>query len=135
MAEAKKEKYIEAVGRRKSAVARVRLVPKAKSSEILINNDKIEKYFEIPELRNIISAPLEFIGEIKTKISVLVRGGGKHAQAEAVRHGISRAIEKMDGELRGNLKSAGYLTRDPREKERKKPGLRGARRAPQWSKR
>ncbi|SRR6056297_3019012 len=131
-------KYLYAVGRRKEASARVRIYPEAKKSkgEIIINGKKLEDYF--PKLSNQLKvlAPLKAAGEEKgLAIEVRVVGGGKTGQADAVRHGIARALLEYDPNLRKVLKAEGFLTRDPRVKERKKPGLRGARRSPQWSKR
>jgi small subunit ribosomal protein S9 len=123
------EKYIEAVGRRKTAVARVRLWTKGKK-EFLINEKDYQDYFPNFELQKTILAPLEMMNsEDKFK------GGGVHAQTEATRHGISRALVKFNPDFRKRLKKAGFLTRDPRMRERKKFGLKRARRAPQWSKR
>lgn len=123
----KKEKYFFGTGRRKSAVARVRIFEKNK--DILINSKK-------SELSDVMSAPFEITGKNGAfGMSALVSGGGEKGQEEAIRHGISRALVKYNDEFRTSLKKAGFLSRDPREKERKKPGLKGARRAPQWSKR
>lgn len=127
--------YISAVGRRKTAIARVRLV-KAGKGTITINKWPTKKYFATFELDNIVKAPLSVVGlETGADISVIVQGGGLHAQAEAVRLGIARALIELNPTYRKTLKKLGYLTRDPRAKERKKPGLKRARRAPQWSKR
>jgi len=131
-----KDKYIEAVGRRKTAVARVRLF-EASKADYIINEDKnLSTYFPTNELQAIVKDPIVTSGlPIKFKITIHVGGGGIHAQAGAIRHGIARALVKFDEELRKDIKKAGFLKRDPRMKERKKPGLRKARRAPQWSKR
>ncbi|NLU35888.1 MAG: 30S ribosomal protein S9 [Clostridiales bacterium] len=121
-------------GRRKTSVARVRLIPG--DGKFLINGRDIEEYFGLETLKVIARQPLvltETLG--KFDVLVNVRGGGFTGQAGAIRHGISRALIKADEELRPILKKAGYLTRDPRMKERKKYGLKGARRAPQFSKR
>ncbi|GEK34108.1 30S ribosomal protein S9 [Kurthia sibirica] len=121
-------------GRRKSSTARVRLVPG--EGNIVINNRVVEDYVPFASLREIIKQPLvatETLGSYD--IHVNVNGGGYTGQAGAVRHGIARALLTVDPDFRSVLKSAGLLTRDPRMKERKKPGLRGARRAPQFSKR
>lgn len=129
-----KEKYYEAVGRRKSAIARVRLF--TKGSEITINGRPLDSYFSISELRQIVEAPfrkMKNLGKFRTEIKVV--GGGLRGQAEAIKHGISRALIKFNPDFRKRLKKAGYLTRDARVKERKKYGLKGARRAPQWAKR
>lgn len=129
-------RYIEAVGRRKTAVARVRLF-EASKADYVINEDKdLSTYFPTNELKDIVKDPIVSSElPVKFKVTVHVSGGGIHAQAEAVRHGIARCLVKFDEELRKDIKKAGFLKRDPRMKERKKPGLRKARRAPQWSKR
>ena len=128
-------KYYEAVGRRKTAIARVRLFPESKASYV-INNKSLESYFPVQEMQITAS---EAIGNAKAgqkfMVSVKVKGGGLSAQAEAVRHGIARALLKYDVQLRGKIKKLGYLKRDPRAKERRKFGLKKARKAPQWSKR
>lgn len=121
-------------GRRKTSVARVRLVPG--NGNVTINKRDIEEFFNYETLRVIAKEPL-VITETLDKFDVLVKveGGGFTGQAGAIRHGIARALIESDGELRPILKKAGYLTRDSRMKERKKYGLKGARRAPQFSKR
>ncbi|MCR3757981.1 30S ribosomal protein S9 [Clostridium felsineum] len=121
-------------GRRKEAVARVRLVPG--EGKVVINKRSSEDYFGLETLRFIVNQPLNLTGT-KGKFDVLVNvhGGGFTGQAGAIRHGISRALLKADETLKGELKKAGFLTRDPRMKERKKYGLKKARRAPQFSKR
>ncbi|HHW00719.1 MAG TPA: 30S ribosomal protein S9 [Clostridiaceae bacterium] len=121
-------------GRRKKSVARVRLVPG--DGKIIINDRSIDNYFGLETLKVIVRQPLVLTGT-DTKFDVLcnVVGGGFTGQAGAIRHGISRALVKADEELRPVLKKAGFLTRDPRMKERKKYGLKKARRAPQFSKR
>ena len=123
-----------AVGRRKSAVARVRLVPG--EGKILVNKRDIEDYFGLETLKMTVRQPMT-LTNVGGSFDVLVnvRGGGLTGQAGAIRHGISRALCKADPEMRGTLKKAGLLTRDPRMKERKKYGLKAARRAPQFSKR
>ena len=123
-----------ATGRRKSSVARVRLVPG--EGKIIINGRELQNYFGLKTLELIVNQPLE-LTETKGKYDVLVNvcGGGFSGQAGAIRHGISRALLKVDVELRGALKKAGFLTRDPREKERRKYGLKKARKASQFSKR
>jgi small subunit ribosomal protein S9 len=121
-------------GRRKSSVARVRLVPG--DGTIIINNRDVEDYVPFATLREIIKQPLvatETLGSYN--ILVNVDGGGYTGQAGAIRHGVARALLQVDPDFRAALKSAGLLTRDARMKERKKPGLKGARRAPQFSKR
>ena len=127
--------YIEGVGMRKTAVARVRIF-ESKENEFLVNARSLEEYFAKPNDRVAVRAPLN-IAETDKKffVSVIVRGSGVSAQAEAIRHGLSRALEKLDPDLRPTLKKAGCLKRDPREVERKKFGLRKARKKEQWSKR
>ncbi|MBM7646894.1 small subunit ribosomal protein S9 [Scopulibacillus daqui] len=121
-------------GRRKHSVARVRLVPG--DGNIVINGRRIDEYFNLETLHAIIKQPLvETETEGKYDVLVNVKGGGFTGQAGAVRHGIARALLQADPEYRPVLKRAGFLTRDPRMKERKKYGLKGARRAPQFSKR
>ena len=121
-------------GRRKKSVARVRLLPG--TGNITINKRDIDNYFGLETLKMIVRAPLALTGTLdKFDVAINVYGGGTTGQAGAIRHGISRALLKFDPELRGALKKAGYLTRDPRMKERKKYGLHAARRAPQFSKR
>jgi len=121
-------------GRRKSSVARVYLVPG--TGKITINKRDIEDFFGLETLKVIVKQPLT-LTETATKFDVIVtvKGGGYTGQAGAIRHGIARALLEADIDLRPALKKAGYLTRDPRMKERKKYGLKGARRAPQFSKR
>jgi len=121
-------------GRRKSSVARVYLVPG--SGKITINKRDMDDYFGLDTLKLIVRQPLELIGAAdKYDVITTVKGGGFTGQAGAIRHGISRALLQADAENRPALKKAGFLTRDPRMKERKKYGLKGARRAPQFSKR
>lgn len=127
-------RYVEGIGRRKRAVARVRLVPG--TGAMTINGRPWEEYFPVVSLQTPVRGPLVAAGKEKAfDVSVHVRGGGVHAQAGAVRLGMARALLAIDEALRGTLRGAGHLTRDPREKERKKPGLKRARRAPQWAKR
>ena len=128
-----KERYY-GTGRRKSSVARVYLVPG--TGNIVINKRTIDEYFGLETLKLIVRQPL-VATETTDKFDVLVNvhGGGTTGQAGAIRHGISRALLEADAEFRPTLKAAGYLTRDPRMKERKKYGLKAARRAPQFSKR
>lgn len=130
---ATKTGYTEAVGRRKTASARVRITP-AKSTSFTINEREANDYFPLPVMIEAINAPFKTVGGAYT-VTAKVHGGGLKAQAEAVRHGISRALTELDSALRKELKVKGYLKRDPRAKERKKFGLKAARRAPQWSKR
>ena len=123
-----------AVGRRKKAVARVRLVPG--EGNITINKRDIDNYFGVETLKMTVRQPLTLTQTTgRFDVLVNVNGGGLTGQAGAIRHGIARALCKADPELRGALKKAGFLTRDPRMKERKKYGLKAARRAPQFSKR
>lgn len=126
-------RYIETVGRRKTASARVRITPATKQS-VTVNGKSAEEYFTIPELQHIVRSPLTML-EDKFVVTAVVNGGGISAQAEAVRHGIARALIEHDASKRTDLKKAGYLKRDPRAKERRKPGLKKARKSPQWSKR
>ena len=121
-------------GRRKSSVARVRLVPG--TGKIIINKRDLVDYFGYATLKMIVRAPLELTDTLgKFDVLVNVYGGGYTGQAGAIRHGISRALLDVDPDYRAILKKAGFLTRDPRMKERKKYGLKAARRAPQFSKR
>ena len=122
-----------AVGRRKKAVARIHLVPG--DGKIVINNRDIDNYFGLETLKMTVRQPLTLTNVTNFDVMVNVNGGGLSGQAGAIRHGISRALCKADPELRAALKKAGFLTRDPRMKERKKYGLKAARRAPQFSKR
>ncbi|MDD2429778.1 MAG: 30S ribosomal protein S9 [Eubacteriales bacterium] len=122
-----------AVGRRKTAVARVRLVPG--NGNIIINKREIDNYFGLETLKMTVRQPLELTRVTGFDVLVNVNGGGLAGQSGAIRHGISRALIKANPELRASLKKAGFLTRDPRMVERKKYGLKGARRAPQFSKR
>ncbi|MCX6759272.1 MAG: 30S ribosomal protein S9 [Candidatus Nealsonbacteria bacterium] len=149
----KKEKYFEGVGRRKTAVARVRLfsrkeggsskrtssssLPSLSLRESSVVNEKpLEEYFPTIELQQAVYAPLNLMDCLEQfKVSVKVKGGGTVSQAEAVRHGVARALVLFNPDFRKKLKKAGYLKRDPRMRERKKFGLKRARRAPQWSKR
>ena len=124
----------QAVGRRKKAIARVRLVPG--DGKVVINGRDIDNYFGLETLKLIVRQPLALTNlEGRYDVLVNVYGGGLSGQAGAIRHGISRALVKADPELRPAVKKAGFLTRDPRMKERKKYGLKAARRAPQFSKR
>ncbi len=121
-------------GRRKSSVARVYIVPG--KGNITVNKRSLDEYFGLETLKVIVRQPLVAIeSEGKYDVIVTVKGGGYTGQAGAIRHGIARALLQVDNEFRPVLKKAGYLTRDPRMKERKKPGLKAARRAPQFSKR
>ncbi len=121
-------------GRRKSSIARVYLVPG--TGKITINKRDIDEYFGLETLKIIVRQPLDATSTLdKYDAIITVRGGGFTGQAGAIRHGIARALLTVDGDFRPTLKKAGYLTRDPRMKERKKYGLKKARRAPQFSKR
>ena len=136
----KTKRYFEAVGRRKKAVARVRLFtcPPFEDEEgrIIVNNKPYTKYFPTLELQRKVSAPLRKMRSLnRFEVSVKVKGGGINGQAEAICHGLARSLVKFNPDFSKKLRRAGYLTRDPRKKERKKPGLKKARRAPQWSKR
>ena len=126
--------YLKAVGRRKTSAAQVRLFKNGKGV-IIVNGKKASQYFP-GEMINILTQPLKASGHIRDlNFSIIVRGGGVSGQVEAVRHGISRALFAFDEALKEQLKANGWLTRDRRAKERKKPGLKGARKRPQWSKR
>lgn len=127
-------RYVEGIGRRKTAVARVRLVPG--TGKLLANNKSFEGYFHLSKLDHIARSPIEAL-KLAGKFDVFakVAGGGIRAQAEALRHGIARALVLYNDEFKKRLRSLGYLTRDSRMVERKKYGLKKARRAPQWQKR
>lgn len=134
MAEQKKQDTTRAVGRRKTAAARVRIAKG--SGSITVNGKAMTTYFPIVFWQEKVTAPLEVVGKMKDfDISVKVAGSGVNAQAEAVRHGIARALVAVDEGFKPLLRAAGYLTRDARAVERKKAGLRGARRGRQWRKR
>ncbi len=129
------KRYFQGTGRRKTAVARVRLFPG--NGEIVVNGKRPEDYFGPRDLlQQEIRAPLAATNNLDSfNVLIKVRGGGVHSQAGAVRHGIARALLDLDPDLRPALKKQGYLTRDPRMKERKKAGLKRARKAPQYTKR
>ena len=128
-------RYIEAVGRRKTSTARVRITEASKES-VVVNDKDVPTYFPTADLQNIIAEAVEKSKVAgKFAISAKVIGGGIHSQAEAIRHGLSRALVEFDEETRKRLKKLGFLKRDPRMKERRKFGLKKARKAPQWSKR
>lgn len=130
-----KKAYMYGTGRRKSSVARVHLFPNG-TGAITINGRDIEDYFGLDTLKLIVRQPLVTTNTLgKVDIEATVTGGGVTGQAGAIRHGISRALLQVDDAYRAPLKAAGFLTRDPRMKERKKYGLKAARRAPQFSKR
>ena len=127
--------YLEALGRRKTSVARIRLFTLGEKT-FLVNGKSYQDYFPILELQQIATASFQKMKCFdKFRISVLVKGGGFHSQAEAIRHGTARALVKFNPDFRKRLKKAGFLTRDSRMRERKKFGLKRARRAPQWQKR
>jgi len=129
------DRYYEGIGRRKTAVARARIFTRGEKG-FSINNKSLEEYFPIHELQKTALASLDTMKCLdKFKISIIVRGGGLNSQAEAVRHGIARALLLFNPDFRKRLKKAGFLKRDSRMRERKKPGLKRARRAPQWKKR
>ncbi|PIR02855.1 MAG: 30S ribosomal protein S9 [Candidatus Nealsonbacteria bacterium CG_4_9_14_3_um_filter_35_11] len=131
----KPPKYFEATGRRKTATSRVRLFTQGEKG-LIVNNKDYQGYFFTFELQQIAVAALNKMKSLdRFRVLVKVRGGGLHSQAEATRYGIAQALVKFNPDYRKRLKKAGFLTRDPRKKERKKFGLKGARRAPQWSKR
>ena len=129
-----KDRYVEAVGRRKTSIARVRLVPASKNT-FKINDRDLAAYFPTEELRKIVEEAINKVKIGTFDVSVHVGGGGVHSQAEADRHGISRVFVKIDENLKPKLKVAGFLKRDPRAKERRKFGLKKARKSAQWSKR
>lgn len=131
------EVYFYAVGRRKTAVAQVRLYVDENATEpgVMVNDREMNDYFPTTQLQNIFMAPFRVLGALGYRITLLVRGGGVHGQADAARLAIARALVKLDAGNRALLKANGLLVRDAREVERKKPGLKKARRAPQWSKR
>ena len=129
------EKYFEAVGRRKTAVARIRLFTRGEKT-LLINEKPFNIYFPTLELQQIAQSSLKKMKSLdRFRVSIIVKGGGLHAQAEAIRHGIARALILFNPDYRKRLRRVGFLTRDPRMRERKKFGLKRARRAPQWQKR
>jgi small subunit ribosomal protein S9 len=129
-----KGKYFSAIGRRKTASARVRIYKKG-SGAIIVNDQKADDYFT-PDGMKLVRTPLKLAGNLSEyTVSAIASGGGKVGQAEAIRLGITRALVEMDAELKPAMKAKGLMTRDDRRKERKKPGLKKARRAPQWSKR
>jgi small subunit ribosomal protein S9 len=130
-----KNRYIEAVGRRKTAVARVRITPSTKSS-FIVNEKDVKEYFPTLDLQTLAQEALlkSEIGE-KFTVTVKVLGGGIHAQAEAIRHGLARTLVERNEDVKTSLKKLGFLKRDPRQVERKKFGLKKARKAPTWSKR
>lgn len=128
-----KNDYTEAVGRRKTASARVR-ISEAKSASMTVNGKSAQEYFPLEQMVKTAFSPMQTMGATYA-VTVKVQGGGHKAQADAIRHGLSRAMITLVPEQRKDLKVKGFLKRDPRAKERKKFGLKAARRAPQWSKR
>lgn len=130
----KVKEYIEAVGRRKTAIARVRL-SESKTPEVTVNGMPHTEYFKTGSAKTAVVSPFAVVELDGFSVSVKVLGGGLQSQAEAIRHGIARALIKHDLTLRSPLKKEGMLRRDPRAKERRKFGLKKARKAPQWSKR
>lgn len=135
--EKSKNKYFEAVGRRKTSTARVRITEGSKA-HFTVNGIDAMEYFKTEEERRLISDPIArgpASSPAKWSVEARVSGGGTHSQSEAVRHGLARALVESDMSLRGGLKTLGFLRRDPRAKERRKFGLKKARKAPQWSKR
>jgi len=128
--------YIPAVGKRKRAIARIRIIKdNAKGVKITVNDKDYKEYLPYFQWQELILRPLNLVGRDNITISIKVQGGGIKGQVDAIKHGIAKALLKTDEELRATLKKDGLLTRDSRKKERKKPGLKKARRAPQWSKR
>jgi small subunit ribosomal protein S9 len=127
------KKYIEAVGRRKTSTSRVRIFEG--EDGFMVNQKPVNEYFKIERFRETALAPLKLLKIKNIFVSAKVLGGGIMAQAEAIRHGLSRALVKYNADFKKILKNAGFLTRDPRMVERKKYGLKKARRAPQWQKR
>lgn len=138
-----KEKYFEAVGRRKESIARVRLYTKKSADTvegekalITINNKDYSNYFSDINLKNVVESPLKKLKSLnRFKATIIVHGGGLRGQADAVKHGLARALVKFDLNFRKKLKKSGFLIRDSRIKERRKYGLKKARKSPQWQKR
>ncbi len=137
----KDKKYYETVGRRKRSVARVRLftaspLQSVGEGNLTVNDKPYKQFLPVLELQKIVESPLIRLKSLnRFRVTIKVQGGGIRGQAEAIRHGLSRALVLFDSNFRKKLKKAGFLTRDPRKKERKKFGLKKARRAPQWTKR
>jgi small subunit ribosomal protein S9 len=132
-------RYVEAIGRRKTSTARVRLTPSTKA-QFVVNGVDAKEYFKTEDARRLIQDPIvkaisTLMPGTKWSIEAKIMGGGLHSQAEALRHGLSRAFVEVNSESRTKLKTLGFLKRDPRAKERRKFGLKKARKAPQWSKR
>ncbi len=132
---ADKKQYVEKIGRRKTSTSRVRLTPASKMS-FTVNGKDVKDYFKTPALLKVVNDVTSLVKpDEKYEISVVVQGGGIHSQAEAVRHGLARFFAELLDDSKSKLKKEGYLKRDPRSKERRKFGLKKARKAPQWSKR
>lgn len=132
------QKYFSAIGRRKTSVAQVRLFENenAADGDLIVNEKKLKEYFPVALQQNNVLAPLKAVGmHGKFSMTVIVRGGGTTGQVEAVRLGVSRALVEFDEKLKKSLKGLGFMTRDSRKVERKKAGLKKARKSPQWSKR
>src|SRR3989344_1292531 len=131
----KPDRYFEAVGRRKTAVARVRLFTRGEK-QFLVNGKPYQEYFTIEHDQQTVTSSMRKMKCLdKFKVTVIVRGGGRNAQAEAVRHGTARVLVDFNNNFKKRLRKVGYLTRDPRMRERKKFGLKRARKSPQWAKR
>lgn len=126
-------RYVEGIGRRKTSIARVRLTKG--DGKVTVGEKTIEQYFQLPRLRELIKSPFEKLGLTELDVEAHVQGGGINSQAEAIRLGIARALVIKDEDFKKRLRALGFLTRDPRAVERKKYGLKKARRAPQWAKR
>lgn len=131
--EVKPERYFESVGGRKTAHARVRLYTKV--AGVVVNNKDYKEYFKTTKHQDVVMSPFKLMNADKLGATIKVAGGGINAQAGAVRHGIASALVKFNETFKKRLRAAGFLTRDPRHVERKKYGLKKARRAPQWAKR
>ncbi|MCX6719736.1 MAG: 30S ribosomal protein S9 [Candidatus Staskawiczbacteria bacterium] len=129
------DRYFEAIGRRKTAVARIRLYTKG-DKEFVVNNMSYQQYFAMPEdQENAVASMKKMKCLDKFRVTVIVKGGGHSAQAEAIRHGTARVLVDFNNNFRKRLRKAGFLTRDPRMRERKKFGRKRARKSPQWAKR
>ncbi len=129
------EKYYQTIGRRKTAIAQVRIFPGG-TGKITINDKELKEYFPQPTMQQAVETPLKQTGKYESvDITVRAIGGGLTGQSDAIKLGIARGLVKMDETLKDTIKAHGFLTRDARKKERKKFGLHGARRAPQWRKR
>jgi small subunit ribosomal protein S9 len=126
-------RYVEGIGRRKTAIARVRLFKG--DGKVFVEDRTLAEYFQVPRLRDAVLAPLTRLKIDNFDVHAHVSGGGLNSQAEAIRLGISRALVDGDADLKKQLRALGFMTRDSRAVERKKPGLKKARRAPQWAKR